>query len=192
MVIVIFSLFLSLLDPSVQSISEVRDFTLTNADGGKKFSRIGLKDKQAVVVIFTSNDCPYDKLYNKRIEILLDKYRKQNIAFVLINSNDPIRSPEDAPDMMTQKIRELKWNIPYLIDHSQDVAELFGAQKTPEAFLLQYRRGSFQILYSGSIDNNPQVATDVTHHYLEQAIEATLQGEPILIDHTHPAGCMIK
>ena len=192
MAIFIFSLFLSFLDPGVQSISEVRDFTLSDANNGKKFSFISLKDKQAVVVIFTSNGCPYDKLYNKRIEMLLDKYREQDVAFVLINSNDPDRSPEDATDMMTQKIRGLKWNVPYLIDHSQDVAELFGAQKTPEAYVLQYRQRSFQILYSGSIDDNPQVATDVTHHYLEQAIEATLQGEPILVDHTHPAGCMIK
>jgi peroxiredoxin len=192
MAIFIFSLFLSLLDPGVQSISEVQDFTLTNASDGKQFSFISLKDEQAVVVIFTSNDCPYDKLYSKRVEMLLDKYRKQDVAFVLINSNDPARSPEDAPGMMTQKIKELKWNVPYLIDHSQDVAELFGAQKTPETYLLQYRQGSFQILYSGSIDDNPQVASDVTHHYLEQAIEATLQGEPILVDQTYPAGCMIK
>lgn len=179
-------------NPVTQSVSEVKAFTLTNAVNDQAFSLASLQDKDAVVVIFSSNDCPYDKLYHNRIENLLDAYQDQNVAFVLINSNNPDRSPEDAPDLMAKKIKDLRWNVPYLIDHEQQVAGMFGAQKTPEAFVLKYLNNSFQILYSGSIDDNPQVATDVSNNYLKQALDATLAGEPILIDHTYPTGCMIR
>jgi hypothetical protein len=36
------------------------------------------------------------------------------------------------------------------------------------------------------------VASDVSHAYLRNAIDAVLKGEPLLVEHTHPTGCMIK
>ena len=179
-------------NPVLQSVTEVQEFTLTNAVNDQAFSLSSLKDKAAVVVIFSSNDCPYDKLYENRIENLLDAYRDRQVAFVLINSNNPERSPEDTPNLMAEKIKELRWNVPYLIDHEQQVAGMFGAQKTPEAFVLKYLNNSFQILYNGSIDDNPQVASDVSNYCLKRALDATLEGQPILVDHTYPTGCMIR
>lgn len=179
-------------EPDVQSVGNVNDFTLTNAIDGKTFSLSSLKDYSAVAVIFTSNDCPYDKLYSKRIEKLLDHYRDLNVAFVLINPNDASLRPDDTNRVMSQKLEDLHWDVPYLLDKDQKVAAMFGAQKTPEAFVLKYLNDSFQILYRGSIDDNPQVASDITNHYLKQALESTLNEERILVNSTYPTGCMIK
>lgn len=173
-------------------IVSIQDFSLPNAVDGTEFSLSEVKDNKAIVVIFTSNYCPYAKLYDRRISALFDTYRQQGVKFVLINPNNPSQSPPDSPKAMAQKVKELRWNVPYLIDDKQQVAKLFDVQKTPEAFVLQNRGDKYEILYRGSIDDNPQVASDVSHHYLKDAIDAVLQDKPVVIDNTHPTGCMIK
>lgn len=178
--------------PLLSQVVSIEDFSLRNAVDGKEFSLSGIGQNQAVVVIFTSNYCPYAKLYDRRISTLIDTYRQKNIKFILINPNDPSQSPSDTPEAMAEKVQNMRWNVPYLIDSEQQVASLFDVEKTPEVFVLQYRGGSHQILYRGSIDDNPQVASDVSHHYLKEALDAVLQGNPVVIDHTHPTGCMIK
>jgi glutathione peroxidase-family protein len=175
-----------------QSAQTIPDITLTDAVSGNEFSLSSLKDSKAVVVIFTSNYCPYAKLYEKRISSLIDTYRSKNVRFVLINSNDPAQSPGDNPATMSKKVSEMKWNVPFLIDDQQKAASLFGAEKNPEAFVLVSSSQGFQVKYHGSIDDNPQVASDVSHAYLRNAIDAVLKGEPLLVEHTHPTGCMIK
>lgn len=192
----IFSIFLSCLFlfsyNGSQAPKKISDFTLTNVVDGNSFSLSSQKNTAAVVVIFTSNNCPYDKLYNQRIERLIDTYSNKNVSFVLINSNDPQRSNVDSPRQMANKIKELRWNVPYLVDNKRLVASKFGAEKNPEAYVLQHRNNTFQILYSGSIDDNPQVASDVSEPYLSQALDAILSGKPVLVNETHPTGCMIK
>ena len=189
--ILLSSLFL-LSESGLQSTKTVDDFTLTNAVDGNSFSLSSFKDSPAVVVLFTSNHCPYDKLYHQRIERLLDTYRKKGVKFVLINSNDAQRSPQNKPQQMAEKIKELRWNVPYLVDDNQKVAARFGAKKNPEAYVLQHRGNNFQVLYSGSIDDNPQVASDVSQPYLREALDAVLADKPVLVDETYPTGCMIK
>ncbi|MDF9800654.1 peroxiredoxin [Catalinimonas alkaloidigena] len=173
-------------------IVSIQDFSLPNAVDGNVFSLSEVEDNEAVVVIFTSNYCPYAKLYDRRISSLFDTYRQQGVKFILINPNNPSQSPSDSPTEMAKKVKDLRWNVPYLVDDKQEAADLFNVQKTPEAFVMQNRGDDYQILYRGSIDDNPQVASDVSHHYLKDAIDAVLQGKPILNDSTHPTGCMIK
>lgn len=189
---ILLSSLIFLSDNGLQSIKSVDDFTLTNAVDGSSFSLSTLKDSPAVVVLFTSNHCPYDKLYHQRIERLLDTYRKKGVKFVLINSNDSQRSPQNKPQQMAEKIKDLRWNVPYLVDDKQKVAARFGANKNPEVYVLQHRADKFHILYSGSIDDNPQVASDVSQPYLSEALDAVLAGKPVVVDETYPTGCMIK
>jgi hypothetical protein len=47
-------------------------------------------------------------------------------------------------------------------------------------------------MYRGAIDDNPQVASDVKHSFLKEAIESTLKGQNPLKSSVHPTGCMIK
>ena len=192
----IFYLLLSILifhtEIGLQSLNTVDNFTLTNATDGSSFSLSTLKSSPAIVVIFTSNHCPYDKLYHSRLSKLMDTYQARNVKFVLINSNDPGRSPENTVQQMAKRIKGLRWNVPYLIDANREVASRFGARKNPEAYVLQYRDNTFQVLYGGSIDDNPQVAADVSDAYLSSALDAVLAGKPVLVNETHATRCMIK
>lgn len=169
---------------SVQAQS-ITNFTLPNANNGESVSLNKYSGSLAVVVFFTSNECPYDNYYKTRIKQLIDLYPK--VQFLLINSND---DPQESIEKMAIHFTDL--NIPYLADKDQKVMELFGAKKTPEAFLLKPIGGKFVLLYSGAIDDNPQVATDTKQNYLREAIEKVITGQQVDVITNRATGCTIR
>ncbi len=171
---------------------KISDFTLPNAVNGQSFTLSESGDAKAVVVIFTSHYCPYAKLYGQRINNLVSSFQGQPVRFVLINSNNPKKSTPDSRTNVIKEAQRANLTIPYLIDSAQQVADMFGAQKTPEAFVLKKGKAGFEIAYQGAIDNNPQVAIDVDHNFLKEAIESVLAGRSPHQAYNHPTGCMIR
>jgi thiol-disulfide isomerase/thioredoxin len=165
----------------------ITDFELTNALDAKVVSLKSLGSKP-VVVIFFSNKCPFDKSYIDRIKLLEEEYQNK-VSMVLINSS--IEDDEKPGDMnVFAKANTL--TIPYLADKEQKAAAQFNPRKTPEAFLLQPSAGKFNIVYRGSIDDNPQSASEVGKYYLKDAIDALLAGKKIEVKDVRPVGCSIK
>lgn len=171
---------------------KANDFTLPDAVSGNPVSLTDFQDKKAVVVLFTSNFCPYSKLYEERFSSLVKSYAGKDVAFIMINPNDPRESKDDSMESMKEKAKEWGLQIPYLADKDQSVAKAFGASKTPEVFVLSNKPSRSVIAYSGAIDDNPQVASDVNQHYLKQALDAVLLGKTVNIPNKRPVGCMIK
>lgn len=151
---------------------------------GKKHSLAELKDKPAVVVVFTCNSCPYAVDYQDRINALAKKYA-QTVAVVAINSN---LIPEDDLDAMKARAKEEGFVFPYLFDPSQQTAKRYGALRTPEFYLLD---GGRRVAYMGSLDDNYMI-DKVQHHYLADAIEAVLAGKKPAVAETPPIGCLIR
>ncbi len=152
---------------------------------GKTHSLADLKDKDAVVVVFTCNSCPYAVDYEDRLIAFHKKFASQNVALVAINVN---KVPEDALPAMKKKAREKGFPFLYLFDESQKIAKDYGAFFTPEFFVLNKQR---KITYMGSMDNNPDVKK-VSKRYLNDAVEATLAGKKIATDETVPFGCKVR
>ncbi|NJO21565.1 MAG: redoxin domain-containing protein, partial [Spirulinaceae cyanobacterium RM2_2_10] len=80
-------------------------------------------------------------------------------------------------------------NFPYLRDPSQDVARGFGAQYTPEVFLLNQ---AGIICYQGAIDDNPRNPAAVKRHHLREAIAALLAGQAIAPSVTPTTGSALR
>lgn len=175
-----------------QTKSSVDNFTLVNTVDNKPVSLNSFSNKKGIVIIFTSDFCPYSKLYEARIDDLAQEFSSKNIQFILINPNNPLVSQEDTVEKMAKNAKEKGYRFPYLADKDQKIANVFGATKTPEVYLLQPSGSRFNIVYSGAIDDNPQVATDVDKHYLKDAINNLLGGKPTQPKHQRPTGCMIK
>ncbi|MGB3778643.1 MAG: redoxin domain-containing protein [Tunicatimonas sp.] len=169
----------------------VEDFKLSNLVSGNEFS---LKDYSAptVVVIFTSLHCPYAQLYDQRITNLINDFESDQIRFVLINPTNPANHPQDASDNLKKAIEANQWKVPFLIDPSQRIARLLGAEKTPEVFVLSRQRNSFKMVYQGAIDDNPQVANDVHHNYLRDFLKAQRTDQTAPVRTTPATGCRIK
>ncbi len=173
---------------AILKAQSVANFSLPNVQNNSSVSLSDFKGKKGVVVIFTSNVCPYSVYYEGRITQLIADYNDQ-IQFLLINSHTDDKESESE---MKNKISAWGLSVPYLSDKEGKVQKSFGAKKSPEVFLLRPSNGSFVVFYKGAIDNNPQVATDVKEQYLKDNIDNLLAGKASTFAGTRPIGCMIK
>lgn len=170
----------------------IQNFTLTNTVNNDEVSLTNYSGKKGIVIIFTSNFCPYSKLYEDRIENLAAEYSGKGIQFLLINPNHPAASQDDSIEEMAKKAKAKGYQFPYLADKDQKVATMLGASKTPEAYVLKKSGNQFTVMYKGALDDNPQVANDVRSYYLKAAINAVLNDQTPATNHVRPTGCMIK
>jgi peroxiredoxin len=169
----------------------VSDFKLKNVDG-KFVSLSDYKDVKGVIVIFDCNTCPFSKAYNQRIIDLNSKFKSQSFPVVAINSNDPAASPGDSFDEMVYIAKEKNYEFPYLFDESQSVAKSFGATNTPHVFVLKREGSTFKVAYLGAIDNNARDASAADKKYVEDAVNALLNGKQVPTAKTKAIGCGIK
>ena len=173
---------------SLTGRAQVKDFSLANVQNGSTVSLSQFNDFKGVAVIFTSNVCPYAVYYEGRITQLVADYKSKGIQFLLINSHG---EDKESNAEMANKISTWGNDVHYLAEKDQTVKDAFGARKSPEVFLLKNNGGKFLVFYSGAIDNNPQVASDVKEQYLKQNIETLLNNQSPKVG-GRPIGCIIK
>lgn len=167
------------------------DFTLKNVDG----KMVGLKDygnEKGVIVVFTCNHCPYAKAYQDRLIELDKKYKKLGFPVVAINPNNASVVPEDSYENMVIRAKEKKFSFPYLRDENQEIVKLYGAEKTPHVYLLQKEGKNWLVKYIGAIDDNYKDPSAVKDKYLENAVNALLEGKNPEMNFTKAIGCSIK
>ena len=169
----------------------VPDFKLKNIDG-KMVSLKDFDEAKGFIVIFTCNHCPYAKSYEERI-IELDKtYKRDGYPVIAINPNDPKVQPQDGFKEMVTRAKEKGFTFPYLVDDGQKVYPQFGATKTPHVFILKKEGDTNVVRYIGAIDNNYENAAEATEHYVKDAVNSLIKGEPIATTKTVAIGCTIK
>lgn len=166
------------------------DFSLTDAVTGKTRALQELKSDKATVIMFICNHCPYVKHINNQLVALSREYLAKDVAFIAVNSNDPVRYPEDSFDRMKETARRNQYPFPYLFDKSQEVAKAYDAACTPEFYLFD---GAMKLVYHGQMDDSrPGNDIPVTGHDLAQAIDLTLKGQPVPAEQKPGIGCSIK
>lgn len=172
---------------------KIDNFTLKNVINNKTISLSDYKDGcQLVVLIFTSNYCPYAKFYEDRIIQLAQEYQSKGVQILLINSNNSQASPEDSEEEMAKKAQEKHYTFPYLADKNQVVANMVKNTKNPEAFVLHNAGGKFLVKYQGALDDSPQDPSKAKNHYLKDALETILSKRNLTIAYRNPTGCLIK
>lgn len=169
----------------------VVDFKLKNVDG-KMVALADFPNAKGFVVIFDCNTCPYSKVYNARIQELDKKFANQGFPVIAINPNDPSISRGDSFDEMVRIAKAKGYTFPYLIDETQSVAKAFGATNTPHVFVLNKKGSELEVAYIGAIDDNAKEANAVTKRYVEDAVNALLNGQPVTTTKTKAIGCGIK
>ncbi len=139
-------------------------------------SNYNYADKYALAVVFTCNSSAISRAYSNRLIKLFEKYEDDNLAIVGICSNDAEQSPKDSFEEMKKAAKKLgldDLHFDFLLDENQEMAKNFGATVTPEVFLFNRKR---ELVYKGAIDDNWESEGGVSHVYLEDAIEAALDG----------------
>lgn len=164
------------------------DFRLPGVDG-KDHALTQYKDKKVVVVVFTCNHCPYAQAYEERLMAIQRDYAGKSVQLIAINANDSAGYPEDSFENMVRRAKRQNLNYPYLRDDNQRAARGYGAEYTPEVFVLNSR---FDLRYVGRIDDNWQNPDKAKSHDLRDAIEAVLAHKRVENPVTHAIGCTIK
>lgn len=165
---------------------QVNNFSLVNVLNNQTISLETYPSCSGMVIIFTSNNCPYDEYYRNRISKVAQAYQDK-VPVLLVNSQ-----PDEPNESMATKARQLNLSIPYLSDKTQALMSNLDAKKTPEAFLLKNENGKFAVVYRGAIDDNAQVEADVRHSYLRDAIDIMLMNQKIQTPEIRPVGCNLK
>jgi len=80
-----------------------------------------------------------------------------------------------------------KWY--YAEDKNNELADAFGASRTPEVFLFD-KNG--KLVYHGAIDDNPSDAKSVNRHHLKEAINEVTAGQEVSVKESKSVGCNIK
>jgi peroxiredoxin len=161
-----------------------------NLDGtdGKKHALADLKAADVVVVVFTCNTCPVATDYEDRIVAFASGHAGPGgkVAVVAINPNT-VKGDQLAD--MKKRAEKKKFPFAYLHDPSQETARAFGANFTPEFFVLDRDR---RVVYMGAMDDKSP-PTEPTAKYLEAGLKAALEGKKAGTGETSAAaGCRIR
>lgn len=159
---------------------------LPNATGSAA-SLASLAGEQATAVLFWSNQCPWTAKYENRVLELARTYQGQGVRFVLINSNSASDFPQES--LAASREQASSYPMPYLKDEGGQVAEAFGAVRTPHVFVYDAQG---QLAYTGAIDDSPGDPSAVEKPYLENALEALVSGEAPSTGKTNAFGCTLK
>ncbi len=167
----------------------IPDFSLPGIDG-KQFSTPKHTGAKGFIVVFSCNHCPFAKLYTSRLNALHSKYSTLGVPLVVINSMDSLLFEQETFPQMKSRARENQYHFPYLQDASQQIAKMFKASKTPQAFVVWKEDNKMLIKYVGAIDNNGEHPEQATP-YLANAVDELLSGKPVTIGNTPSLGCSI-
>lgn len=156
---------------------------------GKEVSIKDASKKNGVLVMFSCNTCPYVVKNEQRILGIGDFALKMNVGVILLNSNEAQRTSDDSYEEMKKYAAEKKYNWSYVVDKNYEVADAFGANRTPECFLFDK---NLKLVYHGAIDDNPSNAAAVTRSHLRVAINELVEGKEIAVKESKSVGCTIK
>ena len=163
--------------------SDALSFHLDDLDGNSISLEMN-PNSHLTVVCFIGTECPLAKLYSSRLDKLAKKFT--SVDFIAVSSNQQ----DSVADLKGFRER-FEVSIPIVKDADNVVADQFGAERTPEVFLVNE---NLKILYRGRIDDQyqPGIAkVKPTRDDLMLAISERLSNNQISVPQTTVDGCLI-
>ncbi|MBX2888086.1 MAG: thioredoxin family protein [Ferruginibacter sp.] len=155
---------------------------------GNEMTMKSIAKKNGLLVMFSSNGCPYVIKNEQRTLTIAEYALRNNIGVVLLNSNEAQRNEDDSFEAMKNYAKSLQYRWPYLLDENSVVANAFDAKRTPEVFLFNR---DLTLVYHGAIDDNPADELAVTRQHLREAINEMVNEKSITVKETKGIGCII-
>jgi peroxiredoxin len=186
-----FSLFLLFFAVSISTALTAKgpgdkadDFTIVNYDGTSYNLNTALNDsKNGVIVIFWSLECPWVQPYNDRINDYVKEYTDNGFTVWAMNSNNT-----EPKEEVATYVKEKNFTFPMLKDENNVVADMLGATRTPEVYII----GKDGVIkYHGRISDNKDKAAQTTHD-LGTAAGEIASGKEVTAKETKFFGCGIK
>lgn len=155
------------------------EFTLPDLDG--RIHMLSDYRDRIVIVNFWSAECPHSERFDEDITACLPQW-SEDVVLLSVASN------ANEPEEMLRTAAHRR-EIPLILkDADQKVADRYDAQTTPHAFLVD-RSGILR--YRGAVDDVTFRQRVATRFYLQEAVEALLEGRPPEVTEVKPFGCTI-
>ncbi len=156
---------------------------------GKMISMKEAKGNNGILVMFSCNTCPYVIKNQARTIAIAEYAKKMGLGIILLNSNEAYRGADDSPQAMKTYAKDQQYKWSYVVDKDHEVADAFGANRTPEVFLFD---NNLTLVYHGAIDDNPSDARAVGRHHLKEAINEMTDDKLVSVKESRSVGCSIK
>ena len=187
------------LHPTLAIGAQAPDFNLAGIDG-KKHTLADYKSSKVLAVMFICNHCPASQLYENRMKKMADDYHAKGVQFIAIQPNavSAISARElnytDVDDSLESMVIHAKFrnfNFPYLYDgDTQSTAKAYGCLCTPHIFIFDKDR---KLRYMGRVDDSRYAdPSTVKSPDARNALAALVDGKPVPVEVTRPAGCSTK
>ena len=154
---------------------------------GKKISIDALQDRQALVMIFVTTDCPIANSYHPKLARLYREFQSQGIVFVLVHEG-----PNQSKEKLAKHAHEYSVPYPIVMDSDHLIANRWNVSKTPEALVLDK---SDATLYQGRIDDMYQGFGKKRIHPTREdlciALSEIVVGKEVSEPKTDVVGCSI-
>ncbi|MEI8341320.1 MAG: thioredoxin family protein [Verrucomicrobiota bacterium] len=165
------------------------EFTLPDVVSGNPVSLRDFAGKQALLVMFICEHCPYVIHVREELARIGNDYAGKSLGMVAISANDIIHYPDDAPDKLKSMAVRFGFNFPLCYDESQSVARDYTAACTPDFFLFDK---NYRLVYRGQLDDSRPRNGSANGKDLRAAIDAVLAGSPVAPGQKPSIGCNIK
>lgn len=144
--------------------------------------------KRAVVVFFTTTDCPLSNNDVPEMNRTRQDYEARGVAFYAVQADVTIANAE-----VQQHAKEYQFSFPVLLDPHQILVKMTGAATIPSAAVLS---SDGNLLYLGRIDNRVEDFNirrpEPTKFDLREVLDAVLAGKPVAHPRTKAFGCAIN
>ncbi len=167
---------------------KIESFTLPDFHGNMQ--SLDQYQGKPVVVAFIGTECPLARNYGPRLRDLAAEFEKQGVGFLAIDSNQ-----QDSLSEIANYAKGAGIAFPVLKDNNNEIADRFGAVRTPEAFVLDKDR---VVRYWGRIDDQygfktgaGYVKPKLNERSLADAVEQVLAGKEVARPVTKADGCFI-
>ena len=164
---------------SMQINQSVPDFSLPDQLGRAR--TLGTYRGRIAVVNFWSAECPWSERADRHLLELASRYSQQ-IAILPVSSNF-----NETGELITRAIQFRGLDF-VLIDTDAALAQAWGAQTTPHAFVID-AQGILR--YRGAVDDVTFRKRVPERFYVQEALEALLAGRLPEIQETAPYGCTV-
>jgi len=173
---------------TLQIGDQAPDFMLKSTEV-KFYQLTDFSDVRFLVVFFTCNHCPYVLGSDEVTRKTASNFQSKGVRFVAINSNSANTYEEDSFENMVLRMNEKKFPWIYLHDESQEIAQTYGALKTPHFYVFNELR---KLVYTGRAVDQPRDASKITEYDLDRVLSELVTGQAVSIPITNPIGCNIK
>lgn len=144
--------------------------------------------EKAIVLIFTSTDCPISNRYAPELRRIAEAFRAKGVAFRLVY-------PSPSEDARSIREHMVAYSYTGVFESFRDpkfeLVKLTGARITPEAVIV----AGGKVVYRGRIDDRyvdlGRERPAATRRDLFEALTAIVAGKPVAQATTQAVGCFI-